>query len=187
MDFKKENIKTERLEKLTLIKKLINLTGLYSEFQFLKEVSHTPISEEEKEKIGILIKTLTGDDISPDELIEENQDKKNNNLIDAYTRFTEEFNNSVQELGIEKGKLTKIIEELYNETYIINPTIWLFYPDIITIVQLYILKSISKKEMIERFGTIDLQGNYKPISLSFFRRTLSLVFETYNKIMKENG
>lgn len=187
MDLKKETIKTERLKKLTLIKSLISLTGRYCEFKLFEDALHITISEEEAEKLKRFIKDFTGSDISTSDLLNDSQDKKNNELIDSYLSFKRELNNTVNILGIKKEKLIKIVEKLHDETYITNPVIWLFYPEVISNIQLYILNSISKEELIERFVTIDLRGNYQPIPFAFFRRTLSIVLETHNKIMKENG
>lgn len=187
MDLKKEAIKKERFEKLTLIKSLITLTGRYCEFKLFEEVLYITLSEEETEKLKRFIKDLTGSDISTSDLLNDSQDEKNNNLIESYVSFKRELNNTVNILGIKKEKLIKIVEKLHDETYITNPVIWLFYPEIISNIQLYILNSISKEEMIERFVTIDLRGNYRPVSFAFFRKTLAIVLEAYNEIMKENG
>lgn len=187
MDFKKENIKKERLKKLILIKSLITLTGRYYEFKLFEEALYITLSEEESEKLKSFIKAFTGTDISTSDLLNDSQDKKNNDLIDSYVLFKRELNNMVNILGIKKEKLIKIVEKLHDETYIIIPTVWLFYPEIISNIQLYILNIISKEEMAERFVTIDLRGNHQPVSFAFFRKTLAVVLEAYNKIMKENG
>lgn len=187
MDFNKEAKKIERLEKLTLIKSLITLTGKYCEFKLFEETLYITLTEGEAEKLKSFIKDFTGSDISISDLLNDSQDEKNNNLIESYVSFKTELNNMVNILGIEKEKLIKIVEKLHDETYIVNPTIWLFYPEIISNIQLYILNRISKKEMIERFVTTDLRGNYRPISFAFFRRTLVVVLEAYNEIMRENG
>lgn len=187
MDLKKENIKIDRLKKLTLAKNLIKLTGYYCEFKLFEEALNITLSEEEAEKLKRFIKDFTGSDISTIDLLNDSQDKKNNDLIESYVSFKRELNNTVNILGIKKEKLIRIVEKLHDETYITNPAIWLFYPEIISNIQLYILNRISKEEMIERFVTIDLRGNYRPISFAFFRRTLVVVLEAYNEIMRENG
>src|SRR5699024_5520719 len=141
-----------------------SLTGRYCEFKLFEDALHITLSEEEAEKLRSSIKDFTGSDVSTSELLNDSQDKKNNDLIDSYLSFKRELNNKVNILGIKKEKLIKIVEKLHDETYITNPAIWLFYPEIISNIQLYILNSISKEAMVESFVTIDLTGNFRPIS-----------------------
>lgn len=172
----KELVKINRLNKLTLAKCVISLTGYYTEFKLYESALEIETDYKTAKTISELLSSMLGLDVDSGEFIK-NKDEKSNELIDAYKSFRRELETSSKRLSVGEDILTSIVKELHDNSLVILPDIYLFYPLIIDSIQSYILGALSKSQLEERMVTKNLRGGDVKVSGSFFRRILMRVLK----------
>ena len=180
----KELIKINRLNKLTIVKCVISLTGYYTEFKLYESALEIETDYKTAKAMSEFLSSMLGLDVDSGEFIK-NKDEKSNELIDAYKSFRRELKTSSNRLSVGEDILTSIIKELHDNSLVISPEIYLFYPLIIGSIQSYILGMISKSQLEDRMVTKNLIGGDVKIEGSFFRSVLIRVFKEFESHLED--